>query len=975
MSNSRVIFDVKPHPKSDGNRSELARYMAKSKLDHEREGTGARPLFGERVDNLTYWQAEQLITRGRGLPLKEDVKHTIISFRPRDFELLGDTDAERRPHTLEMTRQIVRAIREEAAVSYLEWYGVMHLNEPNPHVHLALGKNVIDRRTGRPARLEHIPETLLTRNKTDERGEQKVVPGGIARIVASELDRRHRERIRYLQIEERGSSQQSQKKVLLTRQLVTPKTLRERTATADEHTVGHWIIAEFEAIFALPETEKDGQERDEERQRGEIKREERERERRQELKHLRAEVTRLDREHLLRGEGEVLAYMEPDEMRRILHSESQEFVVNAFGEEPDGYAEGVRRRRDTFVLGERMKARAQIERLAEDIHQLDAHGDKRRWHVRDATHRRARRVSEFDVRARTERHARREADERNFTDSTGRQEFRGMRFEQHLAAHRGTIDEGRRRQAEALASLEKRLAEEQRKYASLEPLVAEIRERYKANEEPLPVPFVSAKEISQLQDQAVRARDAKRIRVFEDIRQRNAAEREETARDEYERGRLRAQKLEAEIELSVVVRRAEEFEQTRHTSRFRIGDDGKTVWSLARVAKERDRVEREFERAGIFGLMPGVRERATIQLNQLNRIESEIVERIDARRAEMLSERERLTESVAALSEIQEKDNGNAQQGHESDLNVGIPLRATKAELSRLEAHAYALQDGVLLKQVDDLTRAFESVAHPSKKRSLEELAARAGAREIIAEIDLRDERTRYAEREKWHPYMPVLVRDESERERITTLAQDAPGTLGEYLLTPLVESKQQREWRARVERAAAAAHEEARSRLSHAASYYAAAKEITDDYRALLAAEGKEFPQPEFTPKELNRIDLYATGLRDATERARYYELLDAVEAGQMHGQGARSGKQEELSGDYTPEEHSHLSDELPEHEAITRDEIGHETLEAHTVGHLPEQAATAQPAEQQQHALSHESGIRPATEQPARLARDMRR
>ena len=779
MSNSRVIFDVKPHPKSAGGRSELARYMAKSKLDREREGTAPRPLFGERGDNLTYWQAEQLITRGHGIPLKEDVKHTVLSLRPRDFELLGDADTERRSHVQEIARLIVRAIREEAGVSYLEWYGVTHLNEPNPHTHLGLGKNVIDRLRGRPARLEHIPETLLTRNKTNERGERETVPGGVSRIVASELDRRHRERVRYLQIEERDDAQQAQKKVRLTRQLVTPRTLRERLPTTDERTVGHWLIAEFEAIFVPVEAEKASQKRDEERQQEETNRDGRERERRQELKHLRAEVMRLDREHLLRGDGEVSAYLEPDELRRILHGESPEFVLRAFGEAPDGYAEGVQRRRDMFVLGERMKARAEGERLTNDIRQLNTHGDKRRWHVRDETHRRERRISEFDVRARAERRARREADEQNFTDSMGRQEFRRTRFEQHLAAHRSTLDAGRRQQAEMLAALEKRLAQEQQKYWSLEPLITEIRERYKANGEPLPVPFATDKEISKLQEQAVKRRDAKRIRVFEDIRRHNATERGEAARDAYQRGRLGAQKWEAEVELSVLDRRSEEFERSRHTSRFPVSGESEAVWSLARVAKERDRVEREFERAGIFGLLPDVRERAASNLSRLNRIEIEIVEQIDARRAEMLSERERVKETIAVLSEIQEKGDWNAREEHESSSNKGVPLRASRTELNRLEAHAYALRDGEMLKQVDELTRGYETESHPAKRRSLEELGARAVAREIIAGIDFQDERTRFAEREKWHLYMPILIRDENGHDRIATPAQDAPKTLG----------------------------------------------------------------------------------------------------------------------------------------------------------------------------------------------------
>lgn len=199
---SRVIFNVKPVLRGGGSRSELARYMAQSSPDKECEGAHPRPLFSGDRDDLTYWEAEQLITRGRGVAAKEDIKHLVISLRPRDYEMLGVTDDERRQHLVEISRRAVRLIADARGVSYLRWYGVVHLNEDNPHIHLGLGKNVIDRRTGRPTRLEHIPRELITRREPGALEDGEIVLGGVARLVADELDRRQHDRARRLQVED-----------------------------------------------------------------------------------------------------------------------------------------------------------------------------------------------------------------------------------------------------------------------------------------------------------------------------------------------------------------------------------------------------------------------------------------------------------------------------------------------------------------------------------------------------------------------------------------------------------------------------------------------------------------------------------------------------------------------------------------------------------------------------------------------------
>ncbi len=138
MSNSRVIFDIKGRQKTGGGRSQLARYIAESDLDHRREGNRPRPLFTERADALTYWEAEGFITRGKGVAAKDEIKHMVLSLRPRDHELLGSTDEERNAQLREIAREVMRLVADAREVSYVKWYAGIHLNQDNPHIHSPL---------------------------------------------------------------------------------------------------------------------------------------------------------------------------------------------------------------------------------------------------------------------------------------------------------------------------------------------------------------------------------------------------------------------------------------------------------------------------------------------------------------------------------------------------------------------------------------------------------------------------------------------------------------------------------------------------------------------------------------------------------------------------------------------------------------------------------------------------------------------
>lgn len=936
MNRSRVIFDVKPMPRSKksggGRKSELARYIAESERDAAREGVGARPLFSAREDHLSYWQAEQLITRGNGISDKEDIRHAVLSLRPRDYELLGSTDAERRTHLREIAAKIADLISRERGISYLRWYAGLHLNRPHPHLHFGFGVNVIDARTGKPTRLEHIPAKLLTRNRQSERGERETRLGEVAQMVARELDRRHRERIRFIGFE---VSREASERASFARELVNVKTLHERAPTPEERLVGCWLMAEIEAArfrqgrdSEAPIEGKQDHNRDE---LNELKPSQRE-----ELEALRREVARLDRQQRSRGNQQIPAYLEPAELHAVLHTETSGVVVNAFSEAPAQYVKEVAKRHDEQVLGQSMVTRGRIEKLRGELEFLTNHGDKRLWTVYDAAHDRRRRLSEFNVHRRADARARREATEQDFADGGARHQFRQERLQKHLGADGRTLTEQRRQRDRALAKLTKELERAEREYALLQPLVSEIKARYKLAGEQLPVPYATTQEIAELLDQAIIARDAKRIRVLESIRSHNVRVHGEPARGVDEIGRLSVQRQEAEMDLAAHERRLAEFERTRHLSRWEIGD--KTGWSLARIASERRMVEQGFNRAGVFALLPSVRKNTESEMERLAAIETEVRRSVDARRAELTAERDRIKEATEAIREIHEREPHDLRSDREVSLRGGsAPPRATARELTRMEAHAYTLHDAALLKEVDELARVSGEQVTPAHQDSLERLAARAVARQIIAEIDLKDERARHNEMLEWRRYTPVIVEGQNGQEVVATLAQTELQTLAQMIVVPLIETARERDFRARVAQAAVEAYAHARRELNAVANYFAATWEITESYRALLAKEGKELPSPEFTPKELNRIDLYIAGHRDPQERRLYLDMLDAAERRERsrdeagftrpHSSRARGGfERAEVT------EHRTLAievDVLMEQEMVERDRADHEMLE----------------------------------------------
>jgi len=160
LSKSRFI--LKQAEVSGGASSDLTRYIAKHDLDRHREGERARPLFTDRADDLTFWKAREWLSITGGALSKDDVLHYVLSFENLpDYHDLGKDDRERATEIRHALRRALSRAAKEVGVEHWRWAAGIHINQPNPHVHILFNKNAIDRKTGDLTRVTKLLEPLV----------------------------------------------------------------------------------------------------------------------------------------------------------------------------------------------------------------------------------------------------------------------------------------------------------------------------------------------------------------------------------------------------------------------------------------------------------------------------------------------------------------------------------------------------------------------------------------------------------------------------------------------------------------------------------------------------------------------------------------------------------------------------------------------------------------------------------------------
>ncbi|HCA57772.1 MAG: hypothetical protein KF831_06280 [Acidobacteria bacterium] len=140
----RVIASVQS---KRGSSRGLIHYIAHSKIDTEREHEKGRELFNAFADELSVKSANNSIKPvvGRGRPSNEDLHHLVLSFRPDDYRALGSTEKQRRAALKDTTRAAMARLETLLNADRVSWAASVHLNTKNPHVHIAIQKEFLNK--------------------------------------------------------------------------------------------------------------------------------------------------------------------------------------------------------------------------------------------------------------------------------------------------------------------------------------------------------------------------------------------------------------------------------------------------------------------------------------------------------------------------------------------------------------------------------------------------------------------------------------------------------------------------------------------------------------------------------------------------------------------------------------------------------------------------------------------------------------
>lgn len=168
--------------------SRVTRYIAEREKDLAREGPGARPLFSEDRENLTYRKADWILDPYEGLPEKRDLIHFSVTVTEEDFDKLGDDEKQKQARLREVVREGMEGMASELNVERLVWVAGIHHHSEHPHAHVVIHKNVIEVGTERPGRIARLPKHLLPYKDTRD-SKDVIVNGPIGERFVKALEK------------------------------------------------------------------------------------------------------------------------------------------------------------------------------------------------------------------------------------------------------------------------------------------------------------------------------------------------------------------------------------------------------------------------------------------------------------------------------------------------------------------------------------------------------------------------------------------------------------------------------------------------------------------------------------------------------------------------------------------------------------------------------------------------------------------
>lgn len=887
----RTIVAIKPSSSSTG-ASSVTRYIAESKRDLEKEHLKEkepRPLFSAEKDGLSFQQADAILAQGKGwLPEKEDVIHLVISLEPESFEELGDTHDERIQAFKDIIRDAASEIEREVDFYELRFVAGIHLNTDNPHVHLAISRQGIDRSTHEPKHIDHLPRTLLPHNEKTPEGGKEFKEGLIAESVNRGIDlTREVLRQRGHEIHPEDSESRTRSEPLpeidgrnptaisepdYTIETTAPDIERSPSTTEASFTPDPTNTLELSAEpSAQPQ-----------------------------LAQPIGLPTELPTE-LKDPTSPGMDHTAPDTSFGPLPEEPETvFQPNALDSESRGPNSLDRVQKDRATVGRSMLARAEVERLESELQSIIDHGDKRRFRVFDATHGRTRQISEFDIHRRADARAACSAREHAIADPDQRHLARQIHYENDLHHHDKAIHDHRIIVSKTIKKVGRDLGKASAEHAGLKAQVRAIQIYYKAIGSQMPVPLLSRDELAKLQDQAIASQNSPRVQTLENIRQSLALEHDQPTRTDKEIARLEGQLLMSRAEQAARHERAHQFERSKHQTRWEIDGEKYSLAELDRTIAEKQNRSRFFGsplKIKTIHLIPSERRTAAAAAERLKEVREVVLAKLDERKQELASSLDQSVRMTQTLTQIY----GREQQSQRARGGERLDKILTRSEISHLIEHASTLSDSSMLQQAYILEAQYHDRQSPDKQPPLTEQAARAAGREVVSEIMVRGATRKVEAFNERKDFVTVIVTDLDGRNLTGRLADfHEPRHPIKWLLHRLAETKEQRHLRQEVTRAVDGEEAQLREELSNARQCHELTTGIADSYREHLHTVGETMPEPTFTTSQIVQLEIYAVRHPDQQERQRIESLINHAEVShQVFTPQAYESHQQTLSED----------------------------------------------------------------------------
>jgi hypothetical protein len=863
----RTIVAIKPSSSSAG-ASSVTRYIAESKRDPEKEhlkDKEPRPLFSTERDGLSFQQADEILAQGKGwLPEKEDVIHLVISLESESFEQLGDTHEESIQAFKDIIRDTAGEIEKEVDVYELRFVAGIHLNTDNPHAHLAISRQGIDRSTYEPKHIDHLPRTLLPHNEKTPEGGKEFKEGLIAESVNRGIDltrEAQRQRGHEIHPEDSQSRTRSEQQPEIAERNLTAVSEPDHTIETTPSNIERSAPSTTEASFTLddastlePSAEVSAHPQ-------------------------LAQATGLHTEPIdTTSPG--IDHTAPDTSFGPLQEEPETvFQPHALDSEPRGPNSLDRVQKDRETLGRSMLARAEVERLESELQSINDHGDKRRFRVFDATHGRTRQISEFDIHRRADARAACGVREQAITDPDQRHLARQIHYEKDLHHHGKAIHDHQIIVSKTIKKIGRDLGKATAEHAGLKAQVRAIQTHYKAIGRQMPVPLLSRDELAKLQDQAIASQNSPRVRTLENIRQSLALEHDKPTRTDKELARLEGQLLMSRAEQAARHERAHQFERNKHQTRWEIDGEKYSLAELDRTIAEKQNRSRFFGfplRIKTIHLIPSERRAAATAAERLKEVRDLVLAKIDERKQELASSLDHSVRMTQMLTQIhaREQESQRARGGERLDKIL------TRSEISHLIEHASTLSDRAMLQQAYILEAQYHDRQSPDKQPPLTEQAARAAGREVVSEIMIKEASKKVEAFNEHKDFVPVIVTDLDGREMTGRLADfHEPRHPIKWLIHRIAEAKEERHLRQQVTKAVDAEAAQLREELSNARQCHELTKGIADSYREHLHTVGEAVPEPTFTTKQIMQLEIYAVRHPDQQERQRIESLINHAE------------------------------------------------------------------------------------------------